>query len=564
MDIQNVAQRQDTFGAARQSKGNQVQQGDTQFSGTLGQVDDQAAGDGSKEERASTTVEADPEVNDQQRLREERLQRFGSYTAYSLWRKTPAMALGIVQPKSEEYFAEHGLLEYWRTEKAHWQGKVAAMSEDERAVTGTSLLDEPVAVEQVMKSELVSDAGASEAVTVAVAGSREEADNTPAPVAQPAKTPVVETVTTPVAQPAVTPVAEPAVAPVDEVAASPVVTTQSASAVTESSAPAERPGDSNKVPVVEAEMAASKSAPMATQAAEETAQVAPTVSAAQAVQEPKTQAELRAERLERFGSYTAYSLWRKIPAMALGIVQPKSEEYIAEHGLLEYWYTERNHWQGKVAAMTEEERAATGTSLLETTVADQAESPSQSMVASESGDEAVIGSQAPAPVSPPQPEGEVTTDPTRISEPASQAQAASAIRSQSIEMAADVPPRQPEAGDVPASVASTEAAATNVAPSDSDSTVNANPVVQEIEQAKTQEELRQERLERFGSYTAYSLWRKIPAMALGIVQPKSEEYFAEHGLLEYWHTEKNHWQSQVAAMSLAERAATGTSLLDEV
>ena len=561
MDIQNVAQRQDTFGAARQTKGSQVQQGDTQFSGTLGQVDDQAAGDGNKEEKASTTVEADPEVNEQQRLREERLQRFGSYTAYSLWRKTPAMALGIVQPKSEEYFAEHGLLEYWRTEKAHWQGKVAAMSEEERAVTGTSLLDEPVAAEQVMQSEPVADDGASEPVAEPDAESRavEEVASASVPVAQPATTNAAEPATTSVAQPAVALVAEPAATPVAEVAASPVVT--SASTAVEAPAP---PGGSNNVPVVETEMAETKSEPVAIQTAEEVAQVAPPVSTAQSVQEPKTQAELRAERLERFGSYTAYSLWRKIPAMALGIVQPKSEEYIAEHGLLEYWYTERDHWQGKVAAMTEEERAATGTSLLETTLADQAESASQSMDASKAGDEAVNGSPPPAPVGPSQPGGEVTTGATQTSDTASMAQELSTSQSASIETAADVSPEQPEPDDELAPAAVAEATAVNEASSNTDPMVNANPVVQEIEQAKTQEELRQERLERFGSYTAYSLWRKIPAMALGIVQPKSEEYFAEHGLLEYWHTEKNHWQSQVASMSLAERAATGTSLLDEV
>ena len=54
MDIQNVAQRQDTLGAARQSKGSP--QGDAQFSGTLEQVDDQSAEDKGSEERASASV----------------------------------------------------------------------------------------------------------------------------------------------------------------------------------------------------------------------------------------------------------------------------------------------------------------------------------------------------------------------------------------------------------------------------------------------------------------------------------------------------------------------------
>ena len=72
----------------------------------------------------------------------------------------------------------------------------------------------------------------------------------------------------------------------------------------------------------------------------------PDDSDSQSSNQPKTQEELRQERLARFGSYTAYSLWRKIPAMAAGLIQPKSEDYFARHGLLEYWYNERSHWGG--------------------------------------------------------------------------------------------------------------------------------------------------------------------------------------------------------------------------
>ena len=80
---------------------------------------------------------------------------------------------------------------------------------------------------------------------------------------------------------------------------------------------------------------------------------------------------------------------------------------------------------------------------------------------------------------------------------------------------------------------------------------------------KSPEELRAERLEKFGSYTAYSLWRKIPAMAAGIIQPKPDSYYERHGLREYWKNERDHFQGRIEAMSEAERAAKGVRLLDD-
>lgn len=252
--------------------------------------------------------------------------------------------------------------------------------------------------------------------------------------------------------------------------------------------------------------------------------------------------------------------------MALGIVEPKSEEYLAEHGLLEYWVTERDHWQGKVAEMTEEEREATGTSLLETTVVDQAQSSSEAMSAAPAVHQAEAGSQPANAGDADQADDDVTTVSAPTSEARFASQGLSTGPSDTTETVVPVPPEEPEPVGDPVTPALSDANAGNVVPGEAESTaeMSSSPVVQEIQQAKTQEQLRQERLERFGSYTAYSLWRKIPAMALGIVEPKTEAYFAEHGLLDYWHTEKKHWQAQVAAMSLAERAATGTSLLDEI
>ena len=557
MDIQNVPQRQDTLGAARQTKGSPL--GDSQFSGTLEQVDDQSAEGKGSEEKASASVEAEPELTDQQKLREERLQRFGSYTAYSLWRKTPAMALGIVEPKSEEYFAEHGLLEYWRTEKAHWQGKVAQMSEEERDATGTSLLDEPVAPGAAVQEAALIGGEASDAITEPPSEAITESELKAKPATEPVEATKIEAlkvVPEPVPQPA-------------------VATTPSVAAVVEHSAPVESVRETNQnqplasateVEPVKHETTPANEADLSPEQPEPAvpAVVAPPpVAAAQSVQEPKTQAEIRAERLERFGSYTAYSLWRKIPAMALGIVEPKSEDYMAEHGLLEYWYTERDHWQGKVAAMTEEEREVTGTSLLEPPAVDQTQSSAETMNAAPAGDEAAAGSQPTTADSASQTDVEVAATSAPVSATVAASKVLSTGPSDTTDAVSEALPKPPESTDEPVTPVLSEAM---VGGETAESAVQAStsPVVQEIQQAKTQEQLRQERLERFGSYTAYSLWRKIPAMALGIVEPKSEAYFAEHGLLDYWQTEKKHWQEQVAAMSLSERAETGTSLLDEI
>ena len=557
MDIQNVAQRQDTLGAARQTKGSS--QGDAQFSGTLEQVDDQSAEGKGSEERASASVEAEPELTDQQKLREERLQRFGSYTAYSLWRKTPAMALGIVEPKSEEYFAEHGLLEYWRTEKAHWQGKVAQMSEEERDATGTSLLDEPVASGAALQEASLAEGEASDVITEppseAVTVSEQKAKPATEPV-EASKIEALKVVPEPVTQPA-------------------VVTTPPVAVVAEHSAPVESVRETNqnqplasatKVEPVKHETTPANEVDLSTEEPELAVPpvvAPPPAAAAQSVQEPKTQAEIRAERLERFGSYTAYSLWRKIPAMALGIVEPKSDDYMAEHGLLEYWNTERDHWQGKVAAMTEEEREITGTNLLEPTVVDQSQSGSEAMNAAPAGDEAADVSLPMMAESASQTDTGVTDTSTPTSATAVASQVLPTGPSDKTVAVSEALPSQLDSSDETTTPLLAEEIA-GVDAAESIAQASTNPVVQEIQQAKTQEQLRQERLERFGSYTAYSLWRKIPAMALGIVEPKSEAYFAEHGLLDYWHTEKKHWQEQVASMSLSERAATGTSLLDEI
>ncbi len=539
MDIQNASQRREVPGAVGRQTAD-PQQGGAQFSGALGQVDDQATGggvDGAESgsgQEATLSPESDAELS-QKELRQKRLERFGSYTAYSLWRKTPAMALGIVTPKSEEVFAEHGLLDYWHTEKAHWQGQVAAMSEEEREATGTRLLDE----------EQAAVAPAEETPAEVAAVSEEAGVNLP-PTNGPETSAHAAVQTSSQHSTIMPPMAT------DADAASPPVEPADDTSVSEQLAA------TTAKETLEDEKAVAAAA-----AVEEADGVPPVVSAAQSVEQPKSQEQLRQERLERFGSYTAYSLWRKTPAMALGIVTPKSEEYFAEHGLLDYWHTEKAHWQGLVAGMSEAERTATGTSLLDeeqTVAAVTQDDPVEAAVSQESAvatapaeepDSAEEAAQTLTPevsahaavtepvLASPQPEPEDTaSDPEQT--------ASAAVETQSVE-SQDPPAVAQEATEA---VEAPEQTA---------------PVVSEaqpVQEAKSQVELRQERLERFGSYTAYSLWRKIPAMALGIVQPKSEDYFAEHGLLDYWHTERDHWQGKVAEMSEAERAATGTTLLE--
>ena len=219
------------------------------FSDTLGAQDD-----------------ADDGLTPQERLRQERLAKFGSYTAYSLWRKIPAMAAGLIEPKSEAYFEKHGLLDYWKNERDHFQGGAATTDGSENAPAQT----DPTGPTADGEATALTDSPAEQTPDQAIAANQE-----PAPDAS----------------------------------------SKSETAAEPETAQTQRPGSQEAVSEAQQPAAAPVAAP------------------APAAEEPKTPEQLRAERLEKFGSYTAYSLWRKIPAMAAGIIQPKPDAYYEKHGL---------------------------------------------------------------------------------------------------------------------------------------------------------------------------------------------------------------------------------------
>ena len=511
MDIQNLVQRREAPGAQQALTKDQSSQGGTQFTGALSLVEggNSGGGSGSPTDGGDEKTSAKPEPNEQERLQAERIARFGSFTAYSLWRKIPVMAMGIMQPKSDATFEKHGLLDEWHKQRDAWQGKVSAMSDAERAATGATVLDGAPAASAEPPAD-VTEAVAATRSQVATAAT--VLNGTPATSAGP---PAETTETTET-----------------------VSTTQSQSAAldnTNAAAVAMAPAGvsaASKAAVVPTEAEVIDPALMAPQAAvaatsgvvgsENQTAAAP----APAAETVKSQEQLQAERIARFGSFTAYSLWRKIPVMAMGIMQPKDDATFEKHGLLEEWHKQRDAWQGKVSAMSDAERAATGATVLDTA----------------------------STVTPPTSEQSVVHVPAAsASLQASSPQSDDANEHQS-QPAATVKP-----DPVPAAGSPDENARTDAAQNVGDT----RQAVQTVQPpVKSQEELQAERVERFGSFTAYSLWRKIPVMAMGIMQPKDDATFEKHGLLEEWHKQRDAWQGKVAAMSEEERAATGTSLLD--
>ncbi len=501
MDIHNLAQRREAPGAQQALTKDQSSQGGAHFKGALSLAEGGNPGgeSGSPADGGDEKTSTKPEPNEQERLQAERLARFGSFTAYSLWRKIPVMAMGIMQPKSEATFEKHGLLDEWHKQRDAWQGKVSAMSDAERAATGATVLDGAPAG----SAEPTADA------TEAVAAVRSQvATGATVPTGASSAGPPAETtestgtVSTTQSQGAVLDI---------NVAAQPAtagVSAEAAVAPPDAAAPA---------PVAPAVAATSGVVGTDSQTA-----AAP----AQAAERIMSQEELQAERVAQFGSFTAYSLWRKIPVMAMGIMQPKDDATFEKHGLLEEWHKQRDAWQGRVSAMSDAERAATGATVLDTA----------------------------STVTPPTPEQSVVHVPAAsasLQASSSQSDDANAHQSQP---AATVKPDPVPAAGSPDQTARTEAAQ-NVG--------DTRQVVQTVQPpVKSQEELQAERVERFGSFTAYSLWRKIPVMAMGIMQPKDDATFEKHGLLDEWHKQRDAWQGKVAAMSEEERAATGTSLLD--